>query len=60
MRCQHLDSATNEQCPNEATRRAIVKWQDPPNPGQEGFAGTIFMVEICDDHDPDPTRSVPL
>jgi hypothetical protein len=60
MQCQRLDPATNEQCENQATRRVIVEWKDPPKPGQRGYAGTIYMAAVCDDHDPDPTLSRPL
>ena len=27
---------------------------------QSGFAGMIYMVQICKEHDPDPRRSTPL
>jgi len=60
MQCQRLDPATNAQCENEATRRVIVRWEDPPKPGQQGYAGTIYTVVVCDEHDPNPALSAPL
>jgi hypothetical protein len=29
-------------------------------PDQAGFAGTIYMIQVCKEHDPDPRRSMPL
>jgi hypothetical protein len=63
VQCQRIidvDDAARAQCPNEATRRAVVSWQDPPRPGQHGEAGTIYYVVTCDQHDPDPGHSVPI
>jgi hypothetical protein len=60
VQCHHVDPETNVQCEKDATRRAIVRWADPPAPGQEGGAGTIFMVATCDEHDPDPRNSLPV
>lgn len=52
MRCQHVDDDT--QCRKDATRRVLVVGADPPDPDQSGFAGTIYMVQVCRQHDPDP------
>jgi hypothetical protein len=57
MRCQHMDDDT--QCRLDATRRLVASG-DPPDPEQSGFAGTIYMVLVCKEHDPDPRRSMPL
>jgi hypothetical protein len=46
MQCQRLDPTTNEQCANEATRRVIVRWEDPPKPGQQGYAGKIYSRRV--------------
>jgi hypothetical protein len=56
MRCQHVDDDT--QCRFDATRRVLVASGDPPDPDQSGFAGTVYMVQVCKQHD--PRRSVPL
>jgi hypothetical protein len=58
MRCQQVDGDT--QCRLDATRRVMVASGDPPDPDQSGFAGTIYMVQVCKEHDPDPRRSMPL
>ena len=50
MRRQHLDDDT--QCRLDATRRVLVASGDPPDPEQSGFAGTIYMVLVCKEHDP--------
>jgi hypothetical protein len=43
------------------SRRCIlVGCGDPPDPDQSGFAGTIYMVQVCKRHDPDPRRSLPM
>jgi hypothetical protein len=46
----------------DATRRVIVGGGDPPDPDQSGFEGTIYIVQVCKEHehDPDPRRSMPL
>jgi hypothetical protein len=59
MRCQHFITE-DAQCGNDATRRVIVRWDDPPSPGQQGYVGTIYMVQVCDEHDPNPGLSMPL
>jgi hypothetical protein len=57
MRCQHVGD--DMQCRMDATtRRLIVARGDPPD--QSGFAGTIRMLLVCKEHDPDPGRSMPL
>ena len=33
---------------------------DPPDPDQSGFAGTVYLVQVCKEHDPDPRRSMPM
>jgi hypothetical protein len=33
---------------------------DPPDPDQAGFAGTDYTVQVCKEHDPDPSQSMPL
>jgi hypothetical protein len=38
----------------------MVVGGDPPDPDKEGFAGTVYMVLVCKEHDPDPSRSMPL
>jgi hypothetical protein len=58
MRCQHVDE--DNQCRLDATRRVLVASGDPPDPDQAGFAGTVYMVQVCKQHDPDPRRSMPL
>jgi hypothetical protein len=58
MRCQHVDD--DVQCRFDATRRVFVGCGDPPDPARSGFAGTIYTVQVCDQHDPDPRRSMPL
>ena len=58
MRCQHVDD--DIQCRFDATRRVFVGCGDPPDPDQAGFAGTIYMVQVCREHDPDPRQSMPL
>ncbi len=52
MRCQHVDD--DIQCRLDATRRVLVGGGDPPDPDQAGFAGTVYMVQVCKHHDPDP------
>ena len=42
------------------TRRVLVASGDPPDPEQAGFAGTVYLVYVCKEHDPDPRRSMPL
>jgi hypothetical protein len=44
----------------DATRRVFVGCGDPPDPDRTGFAGTIYMVQVCKEHDPDRRRSIPL
>jgi hypothetical protein len=58
MRCQHVDD--DIQCRLDATRRVAVGCSDPPDPDQAGFAGTVYLVQVCKQHDPDPRRSMPL
>jgi hypothetical protein len=58
MRCQHVDD--DLQCRSDATRRVLVGCGDPPDPDQAGFAGTVYMVMVCKQHDPDLRRSMPL
>ena len=58
MRCQHVDD--DIQCRMDATRRVLVVGGDPPDPDQAGFAGTVYMVQVCKEHDPDPRQSMPL
>ena len=57
-RCQHVND--DIQCRMDATRRVLVASGDPPDPDLSGFAGTIYMVHVCKEHDPDPRRSMPL
>jgi len=45
------------QCRIDATRRVVVGCGHPPDPDQSGFAGTVYIVQVCDQHDPDPRRS---
>ena len=56
MRCQRVDD--DVQCRFDATRRVLVGCGDPPD--QAGFAGTVYTVQVCKQHDPDPSRSMPL
>jgi hypothetical protein len=58
MRCQHVGD--DVQCRLDATRRVLVVGGDPPDPDQAGFAGTVYMVQVCKEHDPDPRQSMPL
>ena len=62
-----LDNGGNESCAastwtttSDATRRVLVASGDPPDPDQAGFAGTVYMVQVCKQHDPDPRQSMPL
>jgi len=50
MRCQHVDDDT--QCRLDATRHVFVASGDPPDPDQAGFAGTVYLVQVCKEHDP--------
>jgi hypothetical protein len=52
MRCQQMDD--DLQCRLDATRRVMVASGDPPDLDQAGFSGTIYMVQVCKEHDPDP------
>jgi hypothetical protein len=38
----------------------LVGCGDPPDPDPSGFAGRIYIVQVCKQHDPDPRRWVPL
>lgn len=58
MRCQHVEG--DLQCRFDATRRVFVGCGDQSDPDQSGFAGTIYKVLVCKDHDPDPGRSMPM
>lgn len=58
MRCEYVDPATNDRCPNEATRRTVGGW-NPFGPGTKGDAAANGTM-VCDDHDSDPTKSIPL
>jgi hypothetical protein len=58
MRCQHVDDGVQRRF--DAERRVLVASGDPPDPDQAGFAGTVYMVQVCKEHDPDPRRSMPL
>ena len=58
MRCQHMDDDT--QCRMDAVRRVLVVGGDPPDPDQSGFEETVYLVQVCKEHDPDPRRSMPL
>jgi hypothetical protein len=55
MQCQQV--AGDIQCANEATRRVVVGCPPADRPG---FTGRVYMVQVCDQHDPDPRRSMPL
>ena len=60
MRCQYFISE-GVQCGNEATRRAIVRWNpgwDPLRPGEGN--GRLDLILVCDEHDPNPQTSMPL
>jgi hypothetical protein len=50
MRCQHVDE--DIQCRLDAARRVLVGCGDPPDPDQSGFAGTVYLVQVCQQHDP--------
>ena len=52
MRCQHEDD--DIQCRMDATRRVLVGCGGPPDPDQSGFAGTVYLVQVCKQHNPDP------
>jgi hypothetical protein len=58
MRCQHVDDDT--QCRMDATRHVLVGGGDPPDPDRAGLARTVYLVQVCKEHDPDPRRSMPL
>ena len=58
MRCQRVDDDT--QCRFDATRRVLVVGGDPPDPDQAGFAGTLYLVQVCKQHDPDPSQSMSI
>ena len=57
-RCQRVDD--DSQCRMDAERRVVVGGGDPPDPDQAGFAGSLYMVQVCKEHDPDPRQSMPL
>ena len=44
----------------DAARRVLVGSGDPPDPDQAGFAGTVYTVLVCKEHDPDPSQSMPI
>jgi hypothetical protein len=44
----------------DTTQRVLVVGGDAPDPDQSGFAGTIYMVQVCRDHDPDSRQSMPI
>ena len=52
MRCQHVDDDT--QCRMDAVRRCSSPVATHRNPDQAGFAGTVYMVQVCKEHDHDP------
>jgi hypothetical protein len=56
MRCQHVSNDVQRRL--DATRRVLVASGDPPDPDQAGFAGTVYLVQVCKEHDPDPRRSM--
>jgi hypothetical protein len=58
IRCQHVDD--DIQCRLDATRRVLIAFGDPPDPDQAGFAGAVYKVQVCKEHDPDPRRSLPM
>jgi hypothetical protein len=58
MRCQRVDN--DIQCRFDASRRVLVVGGDPPDPDQAGFGGTVYTVHVCKEHDPDPSRSMPM
>jgi len=58
MRCQHVDD--KNQCRLDAQRRVLVGGGDPPDPDQAGFAGTVYLVQVCKEDDHDPRQSMPL
>jgi hypothetical protein len=58
MRCQRVDDDTH--CRFDATRRVLVVGGDPPDPDHAGFTGTVNRVQVCMQHDPDPSRSMPI
>jgi hypothetical protein len=60
MRCQHVDRDSDTQCRFDAVGRVLVVGGGPPDPDQSGFAGTVYLVQVCKEHDPDPRRSMPL
>jgi hypothetical protein len=53
MRCQHVDD--DIQCRLDATRRVLVVGGDPPDPDQAGFAGTVYLVQVCKAARPRPS-----
>ena len=48
------------RCRLDATRRVLVVGGDPADPDQAGFAGIVYTVQVCKEHDPDPSQSMPL
>jgi hypothetical protein len=58
MRCQHVDDDIQSRL--DAVRRVLVGSGDPPDPYQSGFTGTVYVVQVCKRHDPNPRRSAPL
>jgi len=44
----------------KASRRVLVASGDPPDSDQARFAGTVHLVQVCKEHDPDPRQSMPL
>jgi hypothetical protein len=41
------------------SRLGALRRGDPPDP-DKGFAGTVYLVQVCKEHDPDPRQSMPL
>jgi hypothetical protein len=54
-RCQRVDD--DLQCRMDAVRRVLIVGGDPPDPDQAGFVGTVYLVQVCKEHDPDPRQS---
>jgi hypothetical protein len=57
MRCQYFVSTRDIQCENEATRRMVVGCPPGDRPVKSARA---YMVQVCNEHDPDPRVSMLL
>jgi hypothetical protein len=57
-RSQRVDD--DIQCRFDADRRVRVIGGDSPDSDEAGSAGTVYLVQVWKQHDPDPRRSMQL